>query len=174
VDVPGHDACRLLQRENGWRLEGTAVYRHETATACLGYRLDCDVDWLSRDGVVSGWLNDRPVEFEIACSRAGEWTLNGREVAQVRGSRDLDFGFTPATNLTQIRRIALAEGHGADVPAAWLDVEKGTLDRLAQRYERRGRRCYWYEAPRFEYRAELDVNEVGFVTTYPALWVVEP
>jgi hypothetical protein len=173
VDVPGHDACRLLQTGSGWRIEGVAVYRHETATACLGYRLDCDADWRTREGVVSGWLDDRSVEFEITCTVEREWTLNGRQVAAVHGSQDLDLGFTPATNLTQIRRIALGAGQSADVAVAWLDVDKGMLDRLAQRYERRDGTRYLYEAPRFQYRAELEVNETGFVTRYPSLWVEE-
>jgi hypothetical protein len=86
---------------------------------------------------------------------------------------DLDFGFTPSTNLLQLRRLALATGQGADAPAAWLDVSTGTLDVLVQRYERRSETTYWYEAPRFNYAEMLEVDSVGFVRRYPGLWEVE-
>ena len=32
---------------------------------------------------------------------------------------------------------------------------------------------YWYEAPRFAYAAELEVDVAGFAVRYPELWVAE-
>ena len=61
-------------------------------------------------------------------------------------------------------------GQAVDVPVAWLDVSAGTLDILRQRYERLGATIYRYEAPRFDYYAELQVNAGGFVEQYPGLW----
>ena len=82
-------------------------------------------------------------------------------------------GFTPRHDLSQLRRLALAEGQAADVPVAWLDVSTGALDALAQRYERRSKLTYWYEAPRFNYAALLEVSPLGFVRRYPGLWDVQ-
>ncbi len=70
-------------------------------------------------------------------------------VPQLEACFDLDLGFTPATNLCQLRRLALGEGEGADSPVAWLDAAAGTLDLLHQRYERRRLETYWCEAPSF-------------------------
>jgi hypothetical protein len=86
---------------------------------------------------------------------------------------DVDLGFTPATNLIPIRRLALLVGEAADAPAAWLDIANGALGLLAQRYERRSETAYWYEAPAFGYSAELDVGPDGFVRRYPGLWEAE-
>jgi aspartate aminotransferase-like enzyme len=88
----------------------------------------------------------------------------------VEMNKDGYWPYTPATNLLQLRRIALHEGEGKDVPVAWLNVGDGTLSLLRQRYERRGARTYWYEAPRFEYAAMLDVDDSGFPKRYPDLW----
>jgi hypothetical protein len=87
---------------------------------------------------------------------------------------DLDFGFTPATNLIQLRRLALDDGQIADAPAAWLDVSSATLELLSQRYERRGEGAYWYEAPSLGYAALLEVAPTGFIHRYPDLWEAEP
>jgi hypothetical protein len=87
---------------------------------------------------------------------------------------DLDFGFTPATNLLQLQRVALAVGQVADVPVAWLDVSAGTLTVLPQRYERRSATTYWYESPSANYEGLLEVAPTGFIRRYPGLWEAEP
>ncbi len=87
---------------------------------------------------------------------------------------DLDFGFTPATNLLQLRRLALDEGQAADAPAAWLSaLPAGSLELLPQRYERRTAATYWYEAPSVGYAALLEVAPTGFILRYPGLWEAE-
>jgi hypothetical protein len=174
LDAAGHDACRLVQTDSGWRLEGAAVFRHEGVPACLAYEVDCDGHWRTRDGVVRGWVGGRLLDFRMTRTPAGIWTLNGQVVPHLDRCVDLDLGFTPATNLFQLRRVALQVGQAADVPVAWLDVPAGTLDRLDQRYVRRTAGEYWYEAPRFDYFGLLRVSAVGFVEKYPNLWEAEP
>ena len=41
LETPGHDACRLIQRNGTWRLEGVAAFLHEGAPACVAYELEC-------------------------------------------------------------------------------------------------------------------------------------
>jgi len=173
LDSPGHDACRLEQHESGWQVEGTAVFQLGGRPARLSYAAACDLSWRALSGHVRGWIGDRTVELSIERSSGGAWTLDGEVVSGLRECMDLDFGFTPSTNLLQLRRLALANGQGADAPAAWLDVSTGTLDVLVQRYERRSETTYWYQAPRFGYAEMLDVDSVGFVRRYPGLWEVE-
>jgi hypothetical protein len=118
------------------------------------------------------WLGATPLLLRVE-RRAGGWTVNGAPVPDLGDCVDLDFGFTPATNTLQIRRTVLSEGESADVAAAWLDVRAGRLERLNQRYKRLGQTSYWYTAPRFDYTAVLEVNELGLVVLYPNLWEAE-
>ena len=173
LDSPGHDACRLERIDGGWQLEGTAVFRHEDGAARLAYRVTCDARWHSREGRITGWIGTREIDVTVLHSADGRWLLNGAAVAGLDGCVDLDFGFTPATNLFQLRRVDLAVGESADVPVAWLDVPECTLSVLHQRYERRTEREYWYEAPRFEYTTMLEMSATGFAQRYPPLWEVE-
>ena len=174
LDAPGHDACHLEERETGWEIDGTAVFRDNGAPARLAYHVACDRSWRTRQGRVRGWLGKDAVDFQVERTTGGMWTLNGDVVPNLGGCVDLDLGFTPGTNLLQLRRIALGVGQAADVPVAWLDVSAGTLDVLLQRYERRDEGTYWYEAPRFGYAAVLEVTPAGFITRYPGLWEAEP
>jgi hypothetical protein len=172
LDQPGHDACQLVASVAGWRLCGTAVFGHEEGPAHLRYDVRADAHWRTRAGRVDGWVGDRPVRIRVRRLASG-WEVNGTASDLARECLDLDLGFTPATNVLQLRRIARAVGEAADVTVAWLDVPSGGLDVLAQRYERRTARAYWYEAPRFGYAAELEVTAASFPRRYPGLWVVE-
>jgi hypothetical protein len=98
--------------------------------------------------------------------------VNGAPAPELTGLVDLDLGFTPATNLLPLRRLALEPGAAADTEAAWLDDATWTFSRLPQRYERRSANEYWYESPTAGYAALLTVTPEGFVTDYPGLWIV--
>lgn len=173
LDTPGHDACLLEAIQTGWRLVGTAVFRGEEPPAQLAYEVRYDSSWRVREGQVRGWLGDRKVALHISRSNGSTWHLNDAAVSGLEDIPDLDFGFTPATNLPQLRRLALAPGQAAEAPAVWLDVAAATLEVLEQRYERRSDTAYWYEAPRFRYAALLEVTPAGFVRRYPGLWELE-
>jgi hypothetical protein len=173
LDGAGHDACRLVEKEGGWRLEGAAVFKHEGVPACLDYKVDCDGEWRTREGAVHGWVGARSVDFRVTRAPDGVWTLNGQVMPNLAECVDLDLGFTPATNLFQLRRVALQVGQAADVPVAWIDVTGDTLEIVHQRYERRSAEEYWYESLQFEYYALLHVNAAGFVLKYLDLWEAE-
>jgi hypothetical protein len=173
LDAPGHDACRLEGEESGWRLTGTAVFLENGVPAQLSYHLACDPAWRTQEGQVRGWVGAQVVDVSIVRTATGVWMLDGAVVPGVANCVDLDLGFTPATNAFQLRRLALSEGQAADVPVAWFDVSAAGLEVLHQRYERRGETTYWYEAPRFDYAALLEVTPAGFITLYPGLWEAE-
>ena len=173
LDSPGHDACRLETRARGWSIEGAAAFRLDGTPAGLTYHLACDPEWRTEHARVRGWIGARAVEFSIERIGGDEWRLDDVGVPGLESCVDLDLGFTPATNLSQLRRIGLAEGRAADVPVAWFDVSTGRLTELRQRYERRSATDYWYVADAFDYRAVLEVDPAGFVLRYPGLWEAE-
>jgi hypothetical protein len=177
LDVPGHDACRLAPMGAGWRVEGCAVFGHEGLPARLDYAAHCDAAWISRGGTVRGWIGDKRVEYAMGRDANGRWTLNGALAPEAAGHPDLDFGFTPSTNLFAIRRLGLSPGEAGASPAAWLDFGKGTLGFLPQKYRRladaHGRMRYAYEAHTAGYEDELGVSAEGFILRYPELWEAE-
>src|SRR5688572_29093371 len=105
LDTPGHDACRVEGMAAGWRLEGTAVFRNDGVPARLTYYVECDLAWRTRHGWIHGWLGEQSIDLAMARTAAGAWMRNGVVVPGLEGCVDLDFGFTPATNLLQLRRL---------------------------------------------------------------------
>jgi len=173
LEEPGHDACRLLRSADGWRLEGTTVFDAAAGPCCLRYEVLADNDFRTRRAAVSGYLGRRAVELRIVASgRPGSrrWRLNGEPVSRVDGCLDVDLGFTPATNLLPIRRLALGIGEAAEAPAAYLSFPGLRMSALVQHYRRVGRDAYAYESPSFRYAATLQVERHGMVVDYPGLF----
>ena len=87
----------------------------------------------------------------------------------VSGCVDLDLGFTPATNLIAIRRLALSVGASAEVTAAWLDFRAQKLTPPPDLSPRLDRRVCCTVLP-ISASAPRCVDEHGFVRRYPPLW----
>jgi hypothetical protein len=54
-DLPGHEVCRVLQRNTGWEVVGVAVLAYEQQACRLDYAIDCDPYWVTQAAVVTGW-----------------------------------------------------------------------------------------------------------------------
>jgi hypothetical protein len=174
LDVPGTDRCALARSANRWRLTGQAVFADPRGGARLDYEVQADDRWHTLTGSVHGAVGSRSVALAIERTEDDRWWVNGTLVSGLDGLVDLDLGFTPATNLFPLRRLALRVGDAAGAAAAWLDDEQWVLRRLPQRYERRAADAWWYESPLGGYEGLLRVNDDGFVTDYPGLWQAEP
>jgi hypothetical protein len=159
LDRPGHEAARV----DGTSIMGAAVFAHDGAACALAYNVVCDASWRTQWARVRGFLGGREIDVRIDVD--GErWLLNGNEVEAVRGCIDVDFNFSPSTNLLPIRRGAI----GTKVVAAWLRFPSFELQPLEQTYERIGEGTYRYSSAT-GFTADIEVNEDGLPTHYPGL-----
>lgn len=169
LDRPGRDAALLRPYGGGWLLQGAAAFDHDGGSVAVAYQVEVDARWETKRGILSGFLGDKTIEHEIWRDDAG-WRLNGVRVAGLEHLVDLDYGFTPATNVLQLSRIALKPSQSAEVPVVWFDLDSASLTELPQTYERRSEASYWYEAPSVPYQGVLEIAPNGFVRCYPDLW----
>jgi hypothetical protein len=171
IDGPGHDAALLRENGGGHRLTGAAVFQREGRSTCLNYSVDLRPDWTTDNGRITGFVAGETVSVTIE-RRDDGWYLNDKP--QGLGHLvDLDYGFTPATNLQQIQRLQLAVGARVDVPVAWFDVGSTRLIELPQVYGKLDDATYPYEGPMFGYKAVLQLAPSGFARLYPELWEME-
>lgn len=172
LDTPGHDAARLIREGDGYRLGGCAAFRHESGPACIHYSVVVDSAWRTMRGRVRGFVADRTIDHRI-CREQDAWYFDGVLAEGLEHLWDLDYGFTPATNLLQLRRAAPAPGEAVDLPVVWFDVDAATLSVLPQRYECCSEATYRYRAPTVPYEGLLETAPNGFAKSYPGLWVME-
>lgn len=172
LHTPGHDTALLARALSGRHLTGTSVFRGEEGPVCVNYMVDMDDSWRATRGSIRGIAGGRRFFHSIE-RRPDGWTLDGRPQG-VGDLVDLDFGFTPATNIQQLSRLALPVGERASFSVVWFDIGRNSLTELPQIYERKDETRYWYVSPSNDYRALLEIHESGFVRNYPDLWVMEP
>ena len=86
---------------------------------------------------------------------------------------DLDLGFTPATNMVQLKRVGLSVGDVVNFDVARLEAGDEALVRLPQEYRRTSEFDYDYGSPASDYRATLTLAPSGFAAVYPGLWEIE-
>lgn len=173
LDVPGHEACQFLPRQNGWTLRGSSVFLEGESVCELRYEMLTDLDFQTQEAVVSGRIGETAVDLRVCALGQGEWTVNGVEQPEIAGCVDLDLGFTPATNFLPVRRLALQVGEEAQAPAAYLAFPQLRFEVLPQRYKRLSATEYEYESPSVGYSGTLEFSAQGVVVLYPGLFVME-
>ncbi|CAN5442845.1 putative glycolipid-binding domain-containing protein [soil metagenome] len=170
LDGPGHASATIVPNGDGLRLMGNAAFDQDGEAAGLAYVVEMAADGVALSGRVRGFVGAAIIDQTIQ-RLDGDWWLNGRPQG-LKGVVDLDFGFTPATNWQQVKRMRLAVGERAQVDVAWWDVGEVRLIALPQIYERTGDLTYAYAAPTFGYAAILTMAPSGFVAEYPGLWTL--
>src|SRR5215510_1999069 len=77
LDGAGHDACRLDHAEDGWQLDGAAVFARGGDPARLDYTVGCDVAWHTRWARIRGAIGVHPIELDVDRTAGGAWIVNG-------------------------------------------------------------------------------------------------
>lgn len=170
LDRPGHDAARLASTAAGWALEGYAAFDENGPTG-LRYRVELAPDYSTLSATIEGHRSGQ--RFSHDFRRDDDWIFDGQTVPGLGDLIHLDFGFTPATNLQQVRHAGLAVGEEAEISTAWFDIGEANLVRLPQHYRRTAEDRYWYSSPANGYEAVLEMAPNGFVRLYPGLWEME-
>lgn len=169
LTTPGTEYCALWQGEQGWSLQGTAVLSADEAPSEVRYRVVCDPTWRTQHVEVVLSANEER-RLDLVADDDGRWSIGHRELAEVRGCADVDLGFSPSTNTVPIRRLGLAVGGSAEVRAAWVRFPELTVEPLPQRYTRLAPDRYLYESLASDFRAEVEVDDLGLVVRYPPGW----
>jgi len=152
------------------RLSGTVLTSHDGKPLRVEYTVHCDQSWVTRSVRIGLTHDAASREFTLIADDQRRWWSDGKELATVAGCIDVDISISPSTNTLPIRRLSLAPGTESDVTAAWIRFPELTVEPLPQRYVRTGERLYRYSSSGGAFTADIEVDEVGLVVSYPPLW----
>ena len=181
-DSPGSEWCAFAREPDGWRLRGIVLAEVATAPVLVHYVVALATDWSTR-AVEIAMRTGAATEsrrLNLTVSPDHHWQIE-REPdpdpalpvdvpAVLHGLIDIDLGFSPVTNTLPIRRLEPAIGEAVAVTAAWVRFPELTIEPLPQRYMRLAERRYRYESAGGAFVVEIEVDDLGLVTTYEGGW----
>ena len=132
------------------------------------YELDCDSTWRVRSLSVRVATSAGERALALSVTSDGRWQVDGRARPDLEDCVDLDINRTPLTNTLPIRRLSWSPGVPVDLSVAYVSIPELEVRAVRQRYTRLDEERYRYESGSF--RADLPVDQRGFVIDYPGLW----
>jgi hypothetical protein len=182
IDSPGSEWCALERSPDGWRLHGIVLAEVAATPVLVHYAVATASDWSTRAVEIMMRSSDAitPQELRLTVTPEQHWQIE-REPTQdismpqddptaLEGLIDVDLGITPATNTLPIRRLDPAIGETVAVTAAWVRFPELTIEPLPQTYTRLAERRYRYASAGGAFVAEVEVDDLGLVTTYEGGW----
>ncbi len=182
IDSPGSEWCSLERTSDGWRLCGFVLTEADTAPVLIHYAVALAPNWSTRavEIVMRSGEAMEPQELRLTVAPEQRWQIERDPVRDksmpqddlraLHGLIDVDLGFTPATNTLPIRRLDPAIGEAVAVTAAWVRFPELTIEPLPQTYTRLTERRYRYESAGGAFVTEIEVDDLGLVTTYEGGW----
>jgi uncharacterized protein len=168
--IDARDYCGLWRTAEGWLLKGTVVgVLKDQRPMLASYEIQCDENWLTHRVQVERTIGNDVQSLSLSVEKRGVWRSSGQELRDIQGCDDVDLAVTPATNTLAIRRLNLQVGSSASIIAAWVKFPELTVEPLSQRYTRLDQNTYHY-ASNTGFSAEIVVDDLGLVTTYPRGW----
>ena len=183
IDSPGSEWCALEREPDGWRLHGIVLTEVATSPVLVHYAVALAADWSTRvvEIAMRAGAASKPRQLKLTVAPDQQWQIErepvpdpampaGRSWRRCTASIDVDLGFSPVTNTLPIRRLDPAIGEAVAVTAAWVRFPELTIEPLPQRYIRLAERRYRYESAGGAFVAEIEVDDLGLVTTYEGGW----
>jgi hypothetical protein len=182
IDSPGSEWCTLEREPEGWRFRGIVLASVDTVPVLVQYAVALASDWSTRavEIVMRSGDASQPRELRLTVDPEHRWQIEREpapdtsmpqdDLMALHGLMDVDLGITPATNTLPIRRLDPAIGEAVAVTAAWVRFPELTIEPLPQRYIRLADRRYRYESAGGAFVTEIEVDDLGLVTTYEGGW----
>jgi uncharacterized protein len=168
--LSGTDYCALWHTAEGWLLKGTVIgVLKDQRPMQANYEIYCDENWLTHRVQVERTIGNDVKNLSLTVESRGVWRSSGQELREIQGCEDVDLAVTPATNTLAVKRLNLQVGSSESIIAAWVKFPELTVQPLSQRYTRLRKDTYRYQS-NTGFSAEIVVDDLGLVTTYPGGW----
>jgi hypothetical protein len=165
----GFEVVRVQVTAAGVRLRGQTAAVEDGQAWSVGYEIALDEAWCTYRAQV--WDLARRIVIEL--DRDGGWRVDGSPRPDLDGCLDVDLESSACTNTIPVHRLDLAVGEAAEAPAVYFRAADLAVERLEQSYRRLssdgGLDRYRYDAPIFDFTAQLTYDPTGLIVDYPGI-----
>jgi uncharacterized protein len=155
----------LLETRDGYRLQGVAALPLGDSPCHIVYTVFADRQWQPREARATITTPSGARELVLCSDEASGWQLDGDPASHLDGCRDVDLGWTPATNTVPIRRLGLQAGESATISAAWVRFPELDVVSNVQCYTRLANDRWQYRSGDYDFELVTD-PATGLVLSY--------
>ncbi|WP_028544860.1 putative glycolipid-binding domain-containing protein [Paenibacillus taiwanensis] len=152
------------------RMKGNLICANDNGRSSIQYTVLCDQNGNTTHVAVHVQQEQGYSTLSVVRDHLNRWTLNGRELPELNGIKDIDIGVTPATNSLPIRRLKLDVGQSAQIDAAWIRFPALSIQPMKQQYECVSANTYIYKSIESGYTARVNTDDNGIVMDYEGEW----
>lgn len=155
----------LLEAGDGYRLQGVTALPLGDIPCHIDYVVFADRQWRPSEARATITTPSGVRELVLWSDHADGWQLNGVPASHLDGCRDVDLGWTPATNTVPIRRLGLEIGETATISAAWVRFPELDVVSNAQCYTRLADDRWQFRSGDYDFELVTDAT-TGLVLSY--------
>ncbi|MCO6148536.1 putative glycolipid-binding domain-containing protein [Flavobacterium sp. NRK1] len=155
--------CIVVRSEiEGWA-HGVPVY--------ADYTCKLDLSWNVQEFDINFHLRDTQHSYGFLCDANGKWTdALGKVYPEFEGCRYIDISLSPFTNSLPVNGLNLSDNESAELDLVYIDIINNQIRKERQHYTKLNKSTYRFESNQGAFKADISVDEDGFVTHYPGLF----
>ncbi len=150
-------------------VDSSIIGSFESDRYVVKYNAQIGVDWKVNNFHIVFEVNGAINEIDGARNN-DNWIINGRIDARFEDFCFIDISLSPFTNTLPVNNLNLPIGQGRNIGVIYVDILKGALRPVQQRYSRIADKTFRYESIPKDFQADIEVDHQGLVLFYPGLF----
>jgi hypothetical protein len=170
IEYHSLENCLIDNTAQGTNIYSTIVGMYEEKIYKVDYQIQTNQHWETLFVELKARHSNRQQHLMLEGDTKGNWTMNGKQTAELKGCIDVDIPLTPFTNTLPINRLRLQQGAEQEISVVYLDILQWKTHAVHQKYIRLSDTAYHYENVPNDFEATIETDAQGFVIDYPSLF----
>lgn len=163
--------CLVNTTHTGFEISSTIIGSYDGKIYKVEYQIQTNRNWETLYLELKSQHSNQREHLTLKSDAKGNWAINGKHANQFKGCLDVDIPLTPFTNTLPINRLKLSSNEERQISVIYLDLLEQQIQPVFQKYKRLSEMEYQYENVPNDFEAKIEVDGLGFVVNYPALFV---
>jgi hypothetical protein len=151
------------------QVESSIIGSFQENNYVVRYRAEITKDWTVKTFHIISEVNGSVQEIS-GTKENSSWIINGEPDTRFTDFSFIDISLSPFTNTLPINNLGMAVGGEQEIAVIYIDILEGEIKPTRQKYCKISEATYRYENVFDDFRADIQVDEEGFVLFYSGLF----
>lgn len=171
IECHSMENCLAEVSDAGAEITSTIIGMYQRVIYRVEYLIRTNEYWETVYFEINCRHSDQKQIIKMTGDGKGKWIKDGIQMKEFEGCIDIDIPLTPFTNTLPVNRLRLDNGQSREIRVIYLDILRQDVRPARQSYSRLGDNEYRYQNVPNDFEAVIRVDDSGFVTDYPSLFM---